>query len=155
MQTFFDLITEHHDKVLYCLAAISLIIELTLIGLSGPLLFFSVGCLITGILVSLQVISGLEIEILSVGLFSLISAVLLWKPLKKIQGDGQTQDDSSDLIGQVVIASETISAHAGAVRHSGINWTARLDNNDAQEIESQSRVIITAVNGNILLVKKA
>lgn len=155
MQTLFDFITNHHDKVLYCLAAICLIIELTLIGLSGPLLFFSIGCLITGILVSLQIVSGLEMEILFVGLFSLISAVILWKPLKKIQGDGKTQDTSSDLIGQTVIVNDPITSHSGTVRHSGVNWTARLDESSHENIESQSQVIITAVNGNILLVKKA
>ena len=38
----------NHDKILYVIAAISLLVELTMIGLSGPLLFFAIGCFSRG-----------------------------------------------------------------------------------------------------------
>ena len=84
MDLFADYLLNNHDKFLYGLAGICLLIELTLIGLSGPLLFFALGCVFTGILISLNFISAWEIELLFIGLFSLLSAVLLWKPLKKL-----------------------------------------------------------------------
>lgn len=153
MQTLIDVIVNEHDKVLYFLAALALIVELTVIGLSGPLLFFSIGCFITAILISLQIIIGLEMEILCVGLFSLLSAFILWKPLKRIQGKGIAKDNSSDLIGQVVLVSETVTTASGKVRHSGINWTARLDSSEQQALDAGQQAMIVGVEGNILMVK--
>ena len=153
MDAIFDYMLNNHDKLLFIIAAISLLIELTMIGLSGPLLFFSIGCIVTGGLVYLQIISSIEMEILFVGLFSLLSAILLWYPLKRFQGTVKVTDQSSDLIGQHVIVSETITNLTGSVRHSGINWPARLDDSATMsEIKSSSKVLITGVNGNIILV---
>ena len=38
----FDYLLNNHDKILYGVASIALLVELTLIGLSGPLLFFAI-----------------------------------------------------------------------------------------------------------------
>lgn len=153
MDSVFEYLLNNHDKLLFVIAAISLLVELTIIGLSGPLLFFSIGCALTGALVSLNVINGWELEVLMVGLFSLFSAVVLWKPLKRFQGNTVVKDQSSDLIGQTVVVSETVTVIAGSVRHSGINWTARLDDKSSEtEINAGTRVLITGVNGNIIIV---
>lgn len=153
MDAIFDYMLNNHDKLLYVIAAISLLIELTLIGLSGPLLFFSIACALTGVLVSFQIINGWEMEVLFVGLFSFLSAMVLWQPLKRFQGNVQVSDQSSDLIGQNVFASEAITESSGSVRHSGINWSARIDDNaDVVEIAKGQKVVITGVRGNIILV---
>ncbi|MCK5818774.1 MAG: NfeD family protein [Psychromonas sp.] len=149
----FDYFSQNHDTLLYSIAGCALIIELTLTGLSGALLFFAIGSALTAILISLNIISSWEVEIVFVALLSLASAVFLWKPLKKFQGKRHVVDNSSDLIGHIVIVCEDITLTAGSVRYSGINWTARLDkNNNEQLIKKGSRVKIVAVNGNILLV---
>jgi len=153
MDTIIDYMLANHDKILYVVAAISLLVELTLIGLSGPLLFFAIGCLLTGFLVSLNLISGWEIETLFVGIFSLMTTVLLWQPLKRFQGNSKIEDQSSDLIGQKVVTATAVTDVAGAVRYSGIDWTARLDDNAAvSSIPADTKVLITGVDGNIILV---
>jgi len=153
MDIIIDYMLANHDKILYVVAAISLLIELTLIGLSGPLLFFAIGCLMTGFLVSLNLVSGWEIEVLLVGVFSLMATVLLWQPLKRFQGNTKINDQSSDLIGQKVVTNATVTAIAGTVRYSGIDWTARLDESaTVSSIPVDTKVLITGVDGNIILV---
>lgn len=150
----FDYFSQNHDTLLYSFAGCALIIELTLTGLSGALLFIAIGSGLTAILISLNIISSWEVEIVFVAFLSLASAVFLWKPLKRFQGKRHVADSSSDLIGHIVIVCEGITLTTGSVRYSGINWTARLQkNNKEQLIKKGSRVKIVAINGNILLVE--
>jgi len=154
MDTIIEYLFNHHDKLLYLIAGVALLIELTLIGLSGPLLFFAIGCALTGALVSLNIISTWEMELLFVGIFTLLTSVVMWKPLKQFQGSGTINDNSSDMIGQMVPVTETVTHSGGRVRHSGINWSARLsDESSVESICTDTRVKICAVDGNILIVK--
>ncbi|QFI38189.1 NfeD family protein [Moritella marina ATCC 15381] len=154
MDTLMDYLQNNHDQLLYVIGALALIIELSVTGLSGPLLFFGLSCLLTGLLVSIGVIQGWEFEILSVGLLSAVVALLLWKPLKQFQGNRVVQDTSSDMIGQTVPVSEVITINGGKVRHSGINWNARLSESaTVSSIAVDLRVKIVAVDGNVLIVE--
>ncbi|AGH81578.1 hypothetical protein PCNPT3_08200 [Psychromonas sp. CNPT3] len=151
----FDYLLSNHDKLLYIVAGVCFLIEMTLIGLSGPLLFLAIGSFITGVLVSLNLLSGWEMEVLFVGIFTLLSALLLWRPLKHLQGKGKVQDTSSDMIGKILLASNSISGVAGTLRYSGIDWQARLNSSaGSQSIEKGAQVKITGVDGNIMLVEK-
>lgn len=153
MDSILEYLFNNHDKLLYGLAGICLLLELTLIGLSGPLLFVAIGCLLTGVLVSLHLITAWEVELFFVGLFTLLSALLLWKPLKKFQGASAVIDNSSDLIGQTVPVTTDVTAGGGSIRHSGINWNARLaDNCTVAQIKSGERALITGVDGNIIVI---
>ena len=154
MDTVIDYFLSNHDKLLYLMAGASLLIELTLIGLSGPLLFFGIGCALTGALVSFNLISTWEMELLFVGIFTLLSSLLMWGPLKQFQGSGKINDNSSDMIGQTVSVSETVTSTEGKVRHSGINWTARLSGESGvKSIPTGQVVTICTIDGNVLIVK--
>ncbi|MBL4867756.1 MAG: NfeD family protein [Pseudomonadales bacterium] len=155
MGAIVDYFLEHHDKLLYLVAGFSLVLELTFMGLSGPLLFFAIGCCITGIFASLELVTTWEYEVLSVGTLSLLSAVILWKPLKNFQGTTQVSDSSSDMIGQIVPVSDEVTINGGSVRHSGIDWQARLDLSSIHEsLTPGLRVEICAVDGNVMIVKE-
>lgn len=145
---------EHHDHLLYLIAAISFVIELSVMGLSGPLLFFAIACLVTGILVSLGVVNTIEVEVLSVGVFTAIIAGLLWKPLQLFQNSGGGKDTSSDMIGLEVLVSEDITQTSGFIRYSGINWTARIASSAPTTLISSGVFCrIVAVDGNMMLVE--
>lgn len=148
---------ENHDSILYTLAGIMLVLELTVMGMSGPLLFVAIGCAITGIFVTNGLVSTWEVEVLSVALISLVAALLLWKPLKKLQGEStQVADTSSDMIGQVVKASSDISIADGTIRYSGIDWQARISREqEVETIASGAAVEIIAVDGTTMIVKPA
>ncbi|MFT4766460.1 MAG: hypothetical protein ACI9OH_003589 [Oleispira sp.] len=154
MEQLVDYFAQNHDKLLYALAGIILVIELTILGLGGPLLFIGIACAITGVFVTIGFLSSWETEVLSVGILSLVIAMILWKPLKQLQGPRKVSDSSSDMIGQVVPVSEQVTRKGGSVRHSGINWQARLDASSLVDaLDSGERVEISGVEGNVMIVK--
>ncbi len=146
--------SEHHDQLFYLIAGLSFIIELSIMGFGSPLLFFAIASVLTGLLISLGLISGWEVEVLVVGVFSLISAWLLWKPLKRFQNSSNGSDTSSDMIGRQVSTSSEVTVNGGSIRFSGINWNARLAADAGVElIETGTRCVISAVDGNVMVVK--
>ena len=145
---------ENPAHLWYLIAGVSFVIELSVMGLSGPLLFFALASLVTGILVSLGVVGGWQSEILTVGLLSALIAVILWKPLKSLQNAKEKTDNSSDMIGLEVAASSDISKTSGSIRYSGIDWQARLaEEANVDLIRESSQCAIVAITGNIMLVK--
>jgi len=144
---------ENHDHLWYLIAGLSFVIELSIMGLSGPLLFFAIATVITGILVSLGMIDGWKVEILAVGLISAVSALILWQPLKRLQNSKISTDNSSDMIGLQVPASTDITATSGTIRYSGINWSAILaKNSDVDMIHESNQCEIVAIKGNTMFV---
>jgi hypothetical protein len=148
-----DYFVQHHDQLLYAIAAISLLLELGVLGMSGPLLFFAFGCLITGLLVSVGLVGNWEIEILLVGVVSVVSALLLWKPLKNYQNAKETPNRSSDMIGRQLPVTATITSEAGRVAYSGIEWQARLAITTDTPIAEGSRAEVVSIDGSLLVVK--
>lgn len=150
METFL----ESHELIWYAIAGLSLVVELGIMGLSGPLLFFALASVITGVLVSLGLVVGWQSEILVVGLSSAIIAFLLWKPLKRMQNPANKTDNSSDMIGLKVPVVDNVTTVAGSIRYSGINWQARLDDDaDIDVITNDSQCTIVGVTGTTMLVK--
>ena len=146
--------SEHHDQLLYLIAGLSFIIELTIMGVGGPLLFFAIASVVTGLLVSVGVVSGWEAEVLVVGVLTLITAVLLWKPLKNFQNSGGGADTSSDMIGRQVSTSAEVTAGGGSIRFSGVDWSARLAKDcGVESMPLDSLCEIVAVDGNVMVVK--
>ncbi|MBL4765136.1 MAG: NfeD family protein [Colwellia sp.] len=145
---------ENPAHLWFLIAGLSFVIELSIMGLSGPLLFFAIASLGTGILVSIGVIDGWQSEILTVGLLTALTAAILWKPLQSLQNSKGKTDNSSDMVGLQVPVSADITATAGTIRYSGINWQARLaDDANVTSITEQSQCQIVAITGNTMLVK--
>ena len=147
-------ISDNHAHFFYVLAGLSFLFELTVMGLSGPLLFFAIASFMTAILISMGLISGWEVEFFSAGVLTALTALLLWKPLKRFQNSGDGSDSSSDMIGRQVPVSKTVSQAKGSIRYSGIDWNSRLDEGAGVESIYEGKLcIITSVDGNIMLVK--
>jgi inner membrane protein len=148
--------SEHHASLLYLLGTASLILELTVMGMGGPLLFFAIACLATGGLVSAGLVSGWQTEVVVVVALTLVSAVALWKPIKNFQNSGDGADNSSDMIGRRVPCSSKVTATGGSVRYSGINWNSRLASDcPVDSIAEGTLCEITGVTGNVMEVVPA
>ena len=145
---------ENPAHLWFLIAGISFVIELSIMGLSGPLLFFAIASLTTGILVNVGFIDGWQSELLTVGLLTAVVAAILWKPLKSLQNTKDKTDNSSDMVGLSVLASTEINATSGTIRYSGIDWQARLaEEANGKSISAESQCQIVAITGNIMLVK--
>jgi membrane protein implicated in regulation of membrane protease activity len=146
--------SDHHDQFFYCLAGLSFVVELTVLGLGGPLLFFAIASFITGILISIGLISGWEAEVFTLGILTAVTTALLWKPLKNFQNSGGGADTSSDMIGRTVPAGSEITATGGSIRYSGVDWNSRLSKDAVVEsIAEGEQCVIASVDGNVMLVK--
>ena len=145
---------EHHQFIWYALAGISLVLELGIMGLSGPLFFFAIASAITGLLVGLGIIDGWAIEVLTVGILSALITLIMWKPLKKLQNSRSKTDESSDMIGLQVTVVDEINHSGGSIRYSGLNWNARLAEEANVEVIGSTQVcVIAAITGTTMLVK--
>ena len=153
MSSLVEYFSQHQDHLLYAIAGICLVLELSVLGMSGPLLFVALSCVLTGAMVTLGLISGWEIELLSVGVLAALNAAALWKPLKKFQNAGGGRDTSSDMIGKVLPVTKAITRDQGSVTYSGIDWQARLDAAYAEPVAVGNRAHVVAVEGSLLLVK--
>ncbi|RYD97254.1 MAG: NfeD family protein, partial [Sphingobacteriales bacterium] len=100
-----DYFSQHQDYLFYALAGICLLVELTLLGISGPLLFVALGSLLTGIFISLGLVHAFSVAIVLVAGLSVSSAALLWGPLKKLQNKEVGPETSSDMVGKVLIVT--------------------------------------------------
>jgi membrane protein implicated in regulation of membrane protease activity len=144
----------HHDHLFYLIAGISFIVELAILGLGSPLLFFAIASFITGLLISLGALSSWEMEIFALGVLTALTTLLLWKPLKNFQNSGGGADTSSDMIGKQVSASSEITLVKGTIRYSGIDWNSRLDAGaTVTSIANGEQCVITSVDGNVMIVK--
>lgn len=153
MNSIIDYFSQHHDHFFYVVACLCLLLELGVLGMSGPLLFITLGCIASGILITLGVINGWPTELLMVGIFAAISAAALWKPLKKFQNAEIAPDTSSDMIGRSLPVVFTITRDQGRVSYSGIEWQARLDPSVSEPIAVESRALVVRVDGSLLIVK--
>jgi len=145
--------SNNHAQLLFLIAGISFVVELTVMGLGGPLLFFAIACFVTGILTSLGLFGGWESEVLTVGLLTAFIALVLWKPLKTFQNSSPGLGASSDLVGREVPCVNEVTSAGGSIRHSGIDWGARLAaESDVESIPAASRCVIVGVDGNVVLV---
>lgn len=151
MASIVDYFSQHQDHLLYSIAGLCLILELSVLGMSGPLLFLALGSLLTGFMVSLGLIGGWEMELLSVGVLTVLGAALLWKPLKRFQNAGVGRDTSSDMIGKVLPVAQIVNCDQGTVSYSGIEWQARLES-AGESVPVGDRVRVVAVDGALLLV---
>lgn len=153
MNALFEHFSQHHDHLFYATACVCLLLELGVLGMSGPLMFIALGCIATGLLITFNIIHGWDIELLMVSVLAILSAAGLWKSLKNFQNSGGGPDTSSDMIGKNLPVTFTITHDQGRVSYSGIEWQARLDVTTAEPIVIKSRALVVGVDGSLLMVK--
>lgn len=149
-----EFFSQHHDYLFYAIAAICLLVEITFLGMSGPLIFVAIGGLITGVLLSLGLIHAFSVAVVLLAGFSVASAALLWEPLKKLQNKSGGPETSSDMVGKVLPVTRRVTTADGRVAYSGVEWLARLDGSSTEPVEVKGRVKVTSVDGTLLIVQK-
>ena len=125
-----DYINHHHGEFWVAVGFLLLAIEVLVMGMaSGVLLFAGLGALATGILIQVGVLPETWVAgVSSLGISSGVITILLWKPLRRIQGNrAPGKDTSSDLIGLEFVAEQDVTALTpGSQRYSGIQWRVEL-----------------------------
>lgn len=142
----------------FALGFLLLAVEVLALGLAtGVVLFSGIGALLTGGLIWSGILPHTWLAgIATFGLASFLSAVLLWKPLLKMQKDNTGhKDDSSDFIGHEFRLDMPISlTEPGKTRYSGVEWRVEIDDNAGIEtIAAGEKVTVTSLDAGILRVR--
>lgn len=103
------------------------IVEIVVLGFGTVfLLFVAIGCLLSALLMYAGLIEQTFLMAAgSVAVISAISAVLLWKPLKRLQTNQQSPDQQPNVFSGLKFNLENDLAPGGSFKHrySGVEWT--------------------------------
>jgi len=137
-----------------------LVADLLLLNVNA-FVFIGVGMILSSMSHTLGLeIPSLDIVISLTGVSiasTIIVTVLFWKKIKEFQNPTKKRDTSSDLIDKVVVVEDEISAsNKGAIRYSGIAWSAELDLESCDQkivFNKGDKVTIVRIEGTTLFVK--
>jgi len=102
-----------------------LAIEIAVLGFSTFVLFFvGLAAALSGILIYVGLIpETLLSAALSVAILTAVAAIVLWKPLKKLQSKVDKTKAKGDLVGHSFVLTEAVSPSLNPkYRYSGIDW---------------------------------
>lgn len=122
----------------------------------GVFLFAGLAGLVTGGLMLAGILPETWIAgISSTGISTGVITALLWKQLKKLQGDRPAaKDNSSDLVGHTfVVENEITKTKPGITHYSGISWRVEIANDaDVDVIAAGKTVKVSSVEVGLFKV---
>jgi membrane protein implicated in regulation of membrane protease activity len=152
-----DYFNSHPHTFWFSIGFLMLVIEVLALGMStGVLLFSALGALMTGALLWLGVLPPTWLAgTACFGVSSAVAAVILWKPLLKLQNnDIPGKDNSSDLVGLKLVLRQPVTLTApGTTRFSGIDWKIEIDPAlGLEQIDAGQRVRVVSVDAGLFRV---
>jgi membrane protein implicated in regulation of membrane protease activity len=121
-----------------------LVIEVVVLGFSTFVLFFvGLAAVVAGGLMTVGVVPDSMLSALfSVGVLTALSAMILWRPLKSMQGNVESKKVTNDLVGHSFILNDAVSRTKNPVyRYSGVDWNLSSE----QELSAGTLVEVTGV----------
>lgn len=154
----FEYVNQHLAEFWMTVGFFLLAIEVLFLGMAtGVLLFIGLGALATGAFMLVGVLPETWlVGLASTGVSAGIITVILWKPLKRLQGNrAPSRDKSSDLIGYEFILDEDIETlKPGKTRYSGVEWRVEIASGvDVTSISAGQRVTVASVDVGVFRVK--
>jgi len=125
-----EYVMSHLGQTLLVLGLILLAIEVVVLGFATFVLFY-IGCaaIITGTLIGLNVLpNDMLIASASVAIFTLLVALVSWKPLKAMENNVVSTTPSNDMIGhRFMLAEDLLVGTTIIMNYSGIDWVVQSD----------------------------
>jgi membrane protein implicated in regulation of membrane protease activity len=121
-----------------------LVLEVVVLGFSTFVLFFvGLAAVLAGGLMTVGVVPDSMLSALSsMGVLTALLAILLWRPLKSMQGNVESKKVTSDLVGHSFVLNEAVSmTNNPAYRYSGIDWNLSSE----KELSAGTLVEVTGV----------
>ncbi|MBQ4833767.1 NfeD family protein [Pseudoalteromonas sp. MMG010] len=149
-----DILINNLPQTLMILGVLALIIEVAVLGLSTfILLFFGISLIATGALMSLGILNdALSTALWSNTVITAALAVLLWRPLKKMQNKVDNKPIQSDFAELSFVLNEDVSIAGLSTHHySGISWQLKSE----YPIASGTPVIVVKKEVGVMWVSPA
>ncbi|WP_339719389.1 NfeD family protein [Marinomonas primoryensis] len=147
-----DFFTNNLAQSLFVVGLILLVVEVTVLGFSTFVLFFvGLAAMVTGALLYLGILPDNVLSAMfSMGVLTLLAALLLWKPLKRMQSKVSSKKIKSDFIDHRFILKETVSPTQSPKHHySGVEWALISD----ESIAAGTKVEVTEAEVGKLHIK--
>lgn len=153
-----DYLNAHQSTFWLITGFVLLAIEVLAFGMaSGVLLFAGIGALVTGTFLLIGVIPvSWDIGIACFAISSALSAVALWRPMKKMQGEGNNAPgQTSDLVGYTFRLDSDLNRTQSAIhRYSGIDWRVEIaDQVATDQLNVGQKVRVVAVDVGVFRVE--
>jgi len=120
-----NMLGDNLPGALIVLGFVLLAVEVLVFSFSLFILFFlGLACVVSGVLLWLPLLPATPaVALILVAFFTVVFAVTLWKPLKKMQNSGISHETKGDFIGHsFVLASDCSETEASTTRMSGVDW---------------------------------
>jgi membrane protein implicated in regulation of membrane protease activity len=118
------------------------------------LVFIGLGALTTGALLEFGIISSVLAQLLSLAAGSVLWAVCLWKPLKRLVKTKSTNNNQSHIIGtEAVVAKGGVNKISGTAKWSGTQMAAKLSPDAGIETLAEGALAeVVALEGSTLIL---
>lgn len=149
-----DLISQNLPQALMVIGIIALIIEVTVLGLSTIiLLLLGLSLLTSGLLMVVGVLpESITVALWSNTIITAVLALLLWKPMKRMQENVDSKQINSDFADLTFVLAKDISDNEITTHHySGISWQLK----STQPISAGTKVIVVKKEVGIMWVAPA
>lgn len=149
-----DLISQNLPQALMVIGIIALIIEVTVLGLSTIiLLLLGLSLLTSGLLMVVGVLpESITVALWSNTFITAVLALLLWKPMKRMQENVDSKQINSDFADLTFVLAKDISDNEITTHHySGISWQLK----STQPISAGTKVIVVKKEVGIMWVAPA
>lgn len=154
-----DYIVNHQAEFWIIMGFVLLGLEVVTGFTLGVFMFAGLGALSAGLLMMATILPETWIAgVACTGISSGVVTALLWKPLKRLQGDEDPpKDNSSDLVGyEFIIEADVSPLKPGSTQYSGVSWKVELDKTAGVEnISAGQRVVVSSVEVGRFIVKPA
>jgi inner membrane protein len=147
-----DIIANNLAQSLFIVGLILLVVEVTVLGFATFVLFFvGLAAMATGALVYVGILpNSLLSALLSTGVMTILAALVLWKPLKRMQSKVSTKKAKSEFTDHQFFLKESVSPTQSPKYHySGVEWSLVSD----ELIEAGTKVEVTEAEVGKLHIK--
>ena len=147
-----DIIANNLAQSLFIVGLILLAIEVAVLGFSTFVFFFvGLAAMATGALVYVGVLPNSVLSAsLSTGVMTILAALVLWKPLKRMQSKVSTKKTKSEFTDHQFFLKESVSpTQSPKYRYSGVEWSLVSE----EFIEAGTKVEVTEAEVGKLHIK--
>ena len=120
-----DFFTNNLAESVFIVGLILLIIEVAVLGFSTFVLFFvGLAAMLTGALLYVSIIPDSVLSAMfSMGILTVALAILLWRPLLRMQSQVSSKKAQGDLVGHRFILQEAVTPTKKVMyQYSGVTW---------------------------------
>lgn len=144
-------------SILTLIGIILLAIEIAVLGFSTLfLVFVSVACFGTAVLMKFGVVPETPwAALISMGVQSALWALVLWKPLQKLQSQQQNINTQNSALDGECFHINGELAHGTPItqKYSGVQWEVLLEAGEDSPLNAGTEVIVTKADVGRLIVK--